>query len=244
VLLLSVALPASGAWIEKESSSEPSASPGVVHRHVVLEEPESGSGATVELALFPAKSCQLRVIDNQRGASLAQAMQSARFAAGVNGGYFDTNFAPLGLRVINGKTTHSLAHGRLMSGILLCSNGATRIVRLSEFASKPKPVAAIESGPFLVDGARPMRGLEATRSARRTFVAVGGDRAALGLCSEISLSDLGNLLGHGLGDFKIQRALNLDGGSSSAFWFKRKDGSIFSISEEKTVRDFVGLAAP
>ena len=46
-----------------------------------------------------------------------------------------------------------------------------------------------------------------------------------------------------LGDFKIQRALNLDGGSSSAFWFRKNDGSAFSIAEEKTVRDFVGIVA-
>ena len=42
-------------------------------------------------------------------------------------------------------------------------------------------------------------------------------------------------------NFKIHRALNLDGGSSSAFWFKRADGSVFSIPEQKTVRDFVAI---
>src|SRR5947199_8954362 len=42
-------------------------------------------------------------------------------------------------------------------------------------------------------------------------------------------------------DFKIQRALNLDGGSSSAFWFARANGSAFSIREQKPVRDFVGV---
>jgi hypothetical protein len=42
-------------------------------------------------------------------------------------------------------------------------------------------------------------------------------------------------------DFRINRALNLDGGSSSAFWFKRSNGSVFSISEMKNVRDFIGL---
>jgi len=42
-------------------------------------------------------------------------------------------------------------------------------------------------------------------------------------------------------DLKIQRALNLDGGSSSAFWFARANGSAFSIREQKPVRDFVGV---
>jgi hypothetical protein len=43
--------------------------------------------------------------------------------------------------------------------------------------------------------------------------------------------------------FKISRALNLDGGSSSAFWVKRETGSAFSIPEQKTVRDFVAVGA-
>ena len=42
-------------------------------------------------------------------------------------------------------------------------------------------------------------------------------------------------------DLKIQRALNLDGGSSTAFWFARENGTTFSIPEWKPVRDFVGV---
>jgi hypothetical protein len=85
--------------------------------------------------------------------------------------------------------------------------------------------------------------LDATRTARRTFAAVGSDHAALGLCSDVSLAQLSGLLAAArLGeDFRINRALNLDGGSSSAYWFKRGNGSVFSISEMKNVRDFVGV---
>jgi hypothetical protein len=35
----------------------------------------------------------------------------------------------------------------------------------------------------------------------------------------------------------------LDGGSSSAFWFKRLNGTAFSIAEQKPVRDFVAVVA-
>jgi hypothetical protein len=86
--------------------------------------------------------------------------------------------------------------------------------------------------------------LEPTKTARRTFAAVGsGDKAALGFCSDVTLADLSSILSVvAIPDFKIQRALNLDGGSSSAFWFKRANGSVFSISEEKNVRDFVAIA--
>ena len=38
-------------------------------------------------------------------------------------------------------------------------------------------------------------------------------------------------------------AMNLDGGSSTGFWFARENGSEFSIPEQKPVRDFVGIVA-
>ena len=68
-------------------------------------------------------------------------------------------------------------------------------------------------------------------------------RALLGFCSEVSLADLANILATTsvTADLKIQRAINLDGGSSSAFWFARENGSVFSVPEQKPVRDFVGV---
>ena len=103
---------------------------------------------------------------------------------------------------------------------------------------------ALQCGPFLVDRGQPVPGLNDTRSARRSFVvASGSDRAAIGFCSGVTLAQLGKILGTpGLApDLKVQRALNLDGGSSSAFWFAGERGP-FSISEQKTVRNFVAVA--
>jgi len=168
-------------------------------------------------------------------------MRRTNCIAGINGGYFDPNFAPLGLRIIDGKVTSRLSRGRLMSGVLACDN-AVHIFRVAEFSVRRKPNTAIEGGPFLVDLAKSVRSLEGMRAARRSFAAIGsGDRAALGFCSDATLADLARILAVPLGDFKIQRALNFDGGSSSAFWFRKDDGSAFSIPEEKAVRDFVGI---
>jgi hypothetical protein len=245
VLFFLAALSAPAAWIEKDSRSESSSAPGLIRRHVVLEDSDSGERANLEMALFSPKSCQLRVIDNPDGtSSLAEAIPAAKCLAGVNGGYFDPNFAPLGLRIVDGKMTARLVHARLLSGVLIFSEHSIQIVRAGEFSKKLKPSAAVECGPFLVDRGQRVAGLEATRRARRTFAAIGsGDRAALGCCSEVSLAELSDILAGGGGDFKVQRALNLDGGSSSGFWFKGKEGSVFSISEQKTVRDFVGISS-
>jgi hypothetical protein len=242
--LVATAQIALAEWHVLSASNEITSAPGLIHRHVDLAESETGDSAIVDLALFSTKSFKLQVIDNPDGSSnLAAAMRRANCLAGVNGGYFDPDFAPLGLRIVDGKVVSRLTRGRLMSGVV-ASDNVIQILRVGEFSLRRKWNAAVECGPFLVDLARPIRGLEATRSARRTFTAIGsGDRAALGYCPGATLADLGKILATPLGDFKIQRALNLDGGSSSAFWFKRKDGSAFSISEPKTVRDFVAVVA-
>ena len=129
--------------------------------------------------------------------------------------------------------------------MLSASPKKIQISRVAEFSLNQKPDAAVECGPMIVDLGKAVRGLESTKIARRTFAAIAtGDKAALGFCSDVTLSDLSNILGIvAIPDFKIQRAVNLDGGSSSAFWFKRTNGSAFSIGEEKPVRDFVAVVA-
>ena len=69
-------------------------------------------------------------------------------------------------------------------------------------------------------------------------------RAAIGFCSEVTLAQLGKILAMRdlAPELKAQRALNLDGGSSSAFWFAGERGP-FSIPEQKTVRDFVAVVS-
>jgi hypothetical protein len=114
------------------------------------------------------------------------------------------------------------------------------------FLLQKKMVAAVQAGPFLVEGSKPIRGLNDSQQARRTFAAVAGnDQVLLGVCSNVSLAELANILATApvAGISKIRRAMNLDGGSSSAFWFTRENGSVFSIPAQKPVRDFVAVAA-
>ena len=245
LLFLAVAVSAHADSVEKNSQSEPSAAAGLEHRHVVFENSESRDRAIVDLAIFSTKSCTLRMIDQAREprSDLAETMERKKCLAGVNGGYFDPGYKPIGLLLVDGKTIAPLQRARLLTGVLIASSRGIQIVRIGEFSRRRTLDAAVECGPMIVDLGRRVAGLEATRAARRTFAAVGsGDRAALGFCSEVTLADLSKILtAHFASDFKIQRALNLDGGSSSGFWFKRQNGSAFSVPEQKTVRDFVGV---
>jgi hypothetical protein len=237
------AAPADADWIQRDSRTEPSIASGVVHQHLTVEDRGTGADATLELARFSPKSAGLHVIDNPHRRDLAEAMRGDSYVAGVNGGYFDENFTPLGLRIMNGRTLSTLRRGRLLSGVIVCSGATTRIFRLNEFTKGSQISTAIQCGPFLLDHGRPVPGLESQRSARRTYAATTSSEVILGFCTEVSLAKLSTILASLTGDLKIQRALNLDGGSSSAFWFRRKDGTTFTIPEQKSVRDFIAVAA-
>jgi len=245
IFLLLLVSTAKAQWTQISSQSEPSPVRGLEHRYIVVEDSAAGDRASLELAIFSTKSCRLRIIDqpNEPRLDLEEAMSRGNFLAAVNGGYFDPDDKPIGLLMVDGTIIAPLQKARLLSGVLSASAKKVQISRVAEFSLAQRPDGAVESGPMIVDLGKLVRGLESSRAARRTFAAVGaGDKAALGFCSDVTLADLSNILSTTLTpDFKIQRALNLDGGSSSAIWFKRANGSAFSIAEQKPVRNFVAI---
>jgi hypothetical protein len=242
LLVLAVAATAQADWAIVSNASEPGRA-GAVHRHVVLENAADGERVAADLAIFSTKSCAIRVLQNDRGAdSLSEVMRHEQCLGGVNGGYFDEKFAPIGLRIANGKMISPLKRARLITGVLVASARGVQIVRAREFSLRPNVTTAIQCGPFLVDHMKLIGGLNGGNAARRTFAATTtGNRALLGVCSRVSLAELSKILvtASFAGDLKIEQALNLDGGSSTGFWFARENGSEFSIPEQKAVRDFV-----
>jgi exopolysaccharide biosynthesis protein len=232
-----LALSARAAWSVTSSEDEKATIDGIEHRRVILAEKSSGDEATLEIALFSTKSVAVRVIDNPDGADLAAVMRRIRGVAGVNGGYFDPENAPVGLLVSDGRLIASFRKARLLSGVMVVSKGRLELLRSAENSARKTATAALQCGPFLVDGGKPVAGLNDTRPARRTFVFTSGaDRGAIGFSSAVTLAGLAEILA--TPELKVQRAMNLDGGSSSAFWFSGEHG-VTSIGEQKTVRNFV-----
>jgi exopolysaccharide biosynthesis protein len=246
LIFLLLARSADAAWSVSSSEAEKGSAAGVEHRHVTLAETASADEAILDLAFFSAKSAVVRVIDNPTdNDELATVMRRVRGLAGVNGGYFDPQNAPVGLLISDGKLIAPFRKARLLSGVLVIAKGRVDLLRAAEYSSRKTATAALQCGPFLVDGGAAISGLNDTKPARRTFVlTAGSDRVAIGFCSPVTLAQLGEILATArlAPDLKVQRALNLDGGSSSAFWFAGERG-VFSISEQKTVRDFVVITA-
>ena len=247
LVALFCAAAARAEWKVVSNETQGTGAAGVVHQISKAEDAEAGEKATLHFAIFPTKAATLRVIDDSAAsrADLATTMQREGCIAGVNGGYFDPEHAPVGLLISDGRVVAKQRKARLLSGVVSVVNGRVQIQRVAEFPSKAKPTAARQSGPFLIEQGKPVPGLNNVRPARRTFVATAArDRAAIGYSSHVTLAQLARLLATSgiASEFKIQRALNLDGGSSSGFWF-RGDGAPFSIREQKPVRDYVGVVA-
>lgn len=218
---------------------------GVVRLEARAEN-ERGARATLHFAVFNTKAATLRVIDDsaEAHASLAETMQRENCIAGVNGGYFDPQGAPVGLLISDGRVVLAKQKARLLSGVVSIVNGRVQIQRAAEYSPKSKPSAARQCGPFLVDGGKAVPGLNDTRAARRTFVVSNGaEQAAIGYSSHVTLAQLASILAtpRVAADLKILHALNMDGGSSSGFWFKGENGNAFSLREQKTVRDYLGV---
>ncbi len=245
-LWLASAAYASAGWTVVSSDRENPPNESVEHHQTVVANDETGDRATLHFAIFHPRATALRVIDQAEAPrrDLAEAMAQEHALAGVNGGYFDPQDAPVGLLVSAGKKIQRLSTARLLSGVLLATPKRVEIVRPSHFKMSAQIKNAVQCGPLLVERGDPVNGLNDTRAARRTFAAVNenGSTGVLGFCSDVSLADLGQILclTNVAGEQKFARALNLDGGSSSAFWVAGGDEA-FSIAGQKTVRDFVAL---
>ncbi len=119
--LVALAASAQAEWKVLAAESEPGRS-GFEHRHVLVEDAAAGQRVAVDVAVFSAKSTALRVIDNPDGQGLGAVMKRENCVCSVNGGYFDTEFKPIGLRVAESKTFSPLRRARLITGILLQSD--------------------------------------------------------------------------------------------------------------------------
>ena len=165
LFLLVVATAARADWKAISTEVEPSPARGLEHRYVVFENSATGERVSMELALFSVKSCRLGVIDQptEPRADLDEVMLREKCSAGVNGGYFDPDYRPIGLLVVDGKTIAPLQRARLLTGVLSALAGKSSNLAGRRILTQQKLDAAIECGPMIVDLGKPVRGLESTQ---------------------------------------------------------------------------------
>jgi hypothetical protein len=208
---------------------------------------QEGRSAEVHLAVFNSKTLTLAVLDNPSGDwTLATAAQKRGALVAVNGGYFHPDRTPLGLVVRQGHELHAMEKARLLSGLVYATPSQIGLVRVHEFKRPASLTAALQAGPFLVDGGKTVPGLNAERVAARTVVFTEeGGRFGLLVCHSATLAETGQILATpgltGPGR-RIIRALNLDGGSSTGFWLRGTGGAAaISMPEGKEVRNYLAV---
>ena len=89
-----------------------------------------------------------------------------------------------------------------------------------------------------------MSTLDRVKTAARTFIATdGGHWWAIGVVRSTSLFELGRLLAAPelIPGLRIRRALNLDGGRSSALYARLSDGTEITEPGWSTVRNYVAI---
>ncbi len=192
---------------------------------------------------FNPKTQTFAVMDNPSGDfNLGSAAEKRGALAGVNGGYFHPDRTPLGLVVRQGTEIHPLEHAKLLSGIVSATPAAITIQRPSAFKPSAAVREALQAGPFLVEGGKAINGLDATRSAARTVVFLDAKgRAGFLIAKSATLAEMAAILATPavFPEGKIVRALNLDGGSSTALWVR--GAPPFYAREWKGVRNYLAI---
>lgn len=183
-------------------------------------------------------------VTQARYGSLEKAMKQSPCVAGINGGYFaaDEQHSPIGLLISQGKKISPFEQGRFtVAGVLYDTGRQIKLERSSQLTTKPEQMtAALQAGPFLVEGGKAVQGLDNDKKAARSFIATDGQgNWCIGMASARSLAELAKELSTNgaLGSFKVETALNLDGGSSCAFWAYQHT----YLPSYKQVRNYAGI---
>ena len=220
--------------------------PGIVYvKRLVQAVP--GRVTTVQLAFFNSAQCRLEVIDlPKKGARFSDTFREHGCIAGVNGGFFTKEYQPLGLVVAGGRRINQFQSSKLLSGVVYCDHLGIHIVRRSAFRDHSKISALLQTGPYLVEHNQAIRGLEAAKSRSRSFVATDWrGNWAFGATSSVTLAELSEILASSrpVTGWRVNRAINLDGGSSTGFFFDRLDEDDLSTPPWGSVRNLLGVRA-
>jgi len=247
IWLVQVRVVSASDWKVISRISEQGGHQGLQFEKLSVAVAGSSRKVTVDLVLFDDRNLQLEVVDNpvEPRLKLAEAMDQAGAVAGVNGGFFHPDYRPAGMLVSGGKTVAKPEKASLLSGAVVAEpSGKVRVLRYRELGQAEQWAAGIQAGPFLVDGGQSVQGLKNGKLARRTiFISDGQHRHGLVMTGPMTLPEAAAMLTSiempdGMG---IERALNLDGGSSSGIWVARGDAVAYYQAEWGHVRNFLAL---
>jgi uncharacterized protein YigE (DUF2233 family) len=166
-----------------------------------------------ELFRFDLKAFRVEVVvpgrDRRQTAEALRKQHKAVLA--VNGGFFDTDARPLGLRVSAKRAVIGL-RPRVDWGVLVVRGDQATIVHSREYVGDDRVTDAVQVGPRLLIDGRPLP--LKPQAARRTAVAL--DRSGRFLTVVVTRQRVeATALARALEGLGFDRALMLDGGPST-----------------------------
>ncbi len=200
--------------------------------HVV----DKTSGLDARVVTFPAKEntgfSVLDVPKKTKGDSIAKHWDANRHQLIINGGYFESDFSPVGLCRIDGSPIHNTPSKGLSGFVAIDKRGVIRLLTKKDNTNS-YPIV-IQTGPYVIDpGGKIGIRSRGKRSARRTLVGLTeeGD-VVIVVTEQITLYDLALSIKKRIP--KLERLLNLDGGISTCM----KTKSIEILSSQP-VRNYI-----
>jgi uncharacterized protein YigE (DUF2233 family) len=163
--------------------------------------------------------------------------------AACNGGYFHVpQLLPTGLEIANGQGTGAVDPTLPFGGMVIVENGKASIIKTEEFSARPQIAGLIQCCPRLVENGNPIPTIGGENLAPRTFILTNGKgQWAIGISTSIGLPDLADILSNPqlISEFQVHRALNLDGGPSTALWCKDATGKVTYSREKWKLRNML-----
>jgi uncharacterized protein YigE (DUF2233 family) len=180
------------------------------------------TSVTLEVLQVDPRQWNLRVIDARDfGKEVATAADLARWTgalAVINGGFFDENYRPLGLMIVDGTRKNPLRKADW--GVFLLRRGVPEIIHTRHYRRDPAITQALQVGPRLVVNGCPTS--LKPQSSRRSAVGLTRDgKVLLAACdSSFDFPTFAQLLcrPENDGGLACVSALNLDGGPSTQLY--------------------------
>lgn len=193
--------------------------PGILQSNYRIETP--GGVLYPEVLLFrvePEKYRFSAALEPSR-TDISSLAQQEKSLLAINANFFDTDGQALGLIIKNRKKLRELHRGgNLLTGIFLVEDSKPKIVHRNNFSSSNVSLA-LQAGPRLIAGGKPLKLSSPNSSSRRSGIALDKTGNVIIFITKVrfpgvSLSQIQALLM----ELEVQEALNFDGGSSSQLY--------------------------
>ena len=186
------------------------------------------SPATKEYAVYRiAESAKISLIENfEEKKSTEELMKENRCLAGINGGFYGEDDKPLGWFMTGGVQIQRVKSSSLFNGFVWQSDSGE--LKISRQKPSDNVNWGFQSGPMVMENGRTIAlNIRDDRLARRAVIGVDKDgRVVFVHTDPVNLAELPGKIA----ELNLITAINLDGGSASAFY---GDGE--EISESSAV---------